>query len=94
MDKKFNIKDSFTLEVIGAWEETTTIIFCDYTRAVKIIQNGEEIFGRAGYCGRDKTKSDMKYLFVGDRIYFLDELTSVFFNVSEYSTEFPKWLVL
>ena len=94
MDNKFNINDSFTIEVTGAWEETTTIIFCDYTRAVKIIQNGEEISGRAGYCGRDKTKSDMKYLFVGDRVYFLDELTQVFVIHSEYTTEFPKWLVL
>ena len=94
MDMNFNINDSFTLEVIGAWEETTTIIFCDYTRKVTIIQNGEEISGRAGFCGRDKTKSDMKYLFVGDRVYFLDELTRVFFNQSEYNTDFPKWLVL
>lgn len=94
MEKKFIINDPFTIEVTGAWEETTTIIFCDYTRSVKIIQNGEEFTGRAGYCGRDKTKSDMKYLFVGDRVYFLDELTQVFFIHSEYTTEFPKWLVL
>ena len=94
MEKKFNINDPFTVEVSGAWEETTTIIFCDYTRAVTIIQNGEEISGRAGYCGRDKTKSDMKYLFVGDRIYFLDKLTSVFFACKDYTEDFPKWLVL
>lgn len=94
MEKKFNINDSFTIEVNGAWEETTTIIFCDYTRSVTIIQNGEKISGRAGYCGRDKSKSDMKYLFVGDRIYFLDELTSVFFPSREYTEDFPKWLVL
>lgn len=94
MEKRFNINDSFTLEVNGAWEETTSIIFCDYTRSVKIMQNGEEISGRAGYCGRDKTKSDMKYLFVGDRIYFLDKLTSVFFASADYTTEFPKWLAL
>lgn len=94
MEKKFNINESFTLEVNGAWEETTSIIFCDYTRKVTIIQNGEEISGRAGYCGRDKSKSEMKYLFVGDRIYFLDVLTRVFFNHSQYTTDFPKWLVL
>lgn len=94
MDKKFNINEPFTIEVTGAWQETTTIIFCDYTRAVTIIQNGEKISGRAGYCGRDKSKSDMKYLFVGDRIYFLDELTSVFFPSREYTEDFPKWLVL
>lgn len=94
MEKKFNINDSFTIEVNGSWKETTSIIFCDYTRSVKIIQNGEEISGRAGYCGRDKSKSDMRYLFIGDRVYFLDEMTRVFFNHSEYTTEFPKWLVL
>lgn len=94
MEKKFNINDSFTIEVNGAWQETTSIIFCDYTRSAKIIQNGEEISGRVGYCGRDKTKSDMKYLFVGDRIYFLYQLTSVFFTCTGYTTEFPKWLVL
>lgn len=91
---KFNINQPFTIEITGAFKETTTVIFCDYTRSVKIIQNGEVITGHAGFCGRDKSKSDMKYLFVGDRVYFLDEMTRVFFNHSEYTTEFPKWLVL
>ena len=91
---KFNINESFTLEVSGGWKETTSVIFCDYTRAVTIIQNGEKISGRAGFCGRDKTKSELKYLFVGDRIYFLDKLTSVFFTCKDYTEDFPKWLVL
>lgn len=94
MEKKFNINSGFTIEVTGAWKETTSIIFCDYTRSVEITQDGNTFTGRVGYCGRDKTKSDMKYLFVGDRIYFLDKLTRVFFNQSDYSTDFPKWLVL
>lgn len=94
MENKFNINSGFTIEVTGAWKETTSIIFCDYTRSVEITQDGNTFTGRAGYCGRDKTKSEMKYLFVGDRIYFLDDMTKVFFPSTLYSEDFPKWLVM
>lgn len=91
---KFNINQPFTINVTGAFKETTTVIFCDYTRAVTVRQNDQEYPARVGYCGRDKKTTKPRYLFLGDKIYYLDDAT-IDMNISVFDTsDFPSWLVL
>lgn len=87
MGTKFDFDKPFTIDVKGAWKETDTIIFCDYTRSADITQDGITYPARVGYCGRDKTKSVMRYLFLGDKIYYLD--IEVF---HDSMIDFPEWL--
>lgn len=91
---KFNINQPFTIEVTGAFKETSTVIFCDYTRAVTVRQNDQEYSARVGYCGRDKKTTKPRYLFLGDRIYYLDDTTNDLIMSISTTSDFPSWLVL
>lgn len=88
--------NSLPYEVVfkGGYKETSTLIFCDYTRSVDIIQRGVTFPARIGYVGRDKKKTVAKYLFVLDRVYYLEDPDIVspdYFNPEKVG--FPSWLL-
>lgn len=91
---KFNFDLPFTIEFVGGFERVTNIIFCDYTRTVKIKQRGVEYRARIGYVGSDLSETKGKYLITSDRIYRFDEDddTRDIFDVIITTSGIPSWL--
>ena len=93
MENKFNINKPFELEISGGYKQTTTIIFCDYTRTAVITQDGVKFPARVGFCGTDKKTSKPSYLFIQNSIYLIDDtLRSEIFEDMDNTIGLLEWL--
>ena len=88
----FNFDKEF--EVVSRSElKDTNRIMCDYLMRVTIQQGTTMYFGELGFIGRDKTTTKPRYLFIENKVHYIDDC-SIFNNILPDENAFTRWLFL
>ena len=88
----FDFDKEFTVTSRSALKDTNRIM-CDYLMRVTIEQGVKTYFGELGFIGMDKTTTKPKYLFIENKIYYLDD-TTIFSDILPNENKFTRWLFM